>query len=82
MKDSYNLTVFYHDGMGKWRKVVKRGIIFKIHGEDFQDSWERFYDMESKVLGNKHNAELQRTDPGIKVTGEFSARGHIFPPNV
>ena len=26
---------------------------------------------------NKHNAELQRTDPGTKVTGEFSTRGHI-----
>jgi len=31
---------------------------------------------------NKHNAELQRTDPGTKVTGEFSTRGHIFSPNV
>ena len=31
---------------------------------------------------NKHNAELQRTDPGTKVTGELSARGHMFPPNV
>ena len=27
---------------------------------------------------NKHNAELQRTDPGRKVTGEFSTRGHNF----
>ena len=32
--------------------------------------------------GDKHNAELQRTDPGTKVTGEFSTRGHIFSPNV
>ena len=24
----------------------------------------------------------QRTDPGTKITGEFSTRGHIFPPNV
>ena len=31
---------------------------------------------------NKHNTELQRTDPGTKVTGEFSTRGHIFSPNV
>ena len=31
---------------------------------------------------NKHNAQLQRTDPGTKVTGEFSTRGHIFSPNV
>ena len=30
---------------------------------------------------NKHNAELQRTDPGSKVTGEFSTKGRIFPPN-
>ena len=27
---------------------------------------------------NKHNAELQRADPGTKVTGEFSTRGHIL----
>ena len=25
-----------------------------------------------KAFKNKHNAELQRTDPGTKVTGEFS----------
>ena len=31
---------------------------------------------------NKHNAQLQRTDPGTKVTGGFSTRGHIFHPNV
>ena len=36
----------------------------------------------SKEKKNKHNAELQRTDPGTKVTGEFSTRGHIFSPNV
>ena len=30
---------------------------------------------------NNHNAELQRTDPGRKVTGEFSTRGRIFPQN-
>ena len=30
---------------------------------------------------NKHNAELLRTDPSTKVAGEFSTRGHIFPPN-
>ena len=30
---------------------------------------------------NKHNAELQRTDPGTKVIGKFSTRGRIFPPN-
>ena len=34
------------------------------------------------LIMNKHNAELQRTDPGTKVTGEFSTRGHIFSPNV
>ena len=27
---------------------------------------------ERKIISNKHNAELQRTDPGTKVTGEFS----------
>ena len=26
---------------------------------------------------DKHNAQLQRTDPGTKVTGEFSTRGRI-----
>ena len=36
--------------------------------------------MESKL--NKRNAELQRTDPGTKVTGEFNTKGRIFPPNV
>ena len=30
------------------------------------------------IDNNKHNAELQRTDAGTKVTGEFSTRG----PNV
>ena len=37
---------------------------------------------KTKQYKDKHNAELQRTDPGTKVTGEFSTRGHIFPPNV
>ena len=32
-------------------------------------------------MENKHNAELQRTDPDTKVTGEFSTKGRIFPPN-
>ena len=26
-------------------------------------------------------AELQRTDPGTKVVGEFSSRDRTFPPN-
>ena len=26
-------------------------------------------------MKNKHNAELKQTDPGTKVTGEFSTRG-------
>ena len=30
---------------------------------------------------NKHNAEMQRTDPGTKMTGTFSTKAHIFPPN-
>ena len=30
---------------------------------------------------NRHNAEVQRTHPGTKVIGEFSTKGHIFPPN-
>ena len=29
---------------------------------------------------NKHNAELQRIDPGTKVTGQSSNKGRIFPP--
>ena len=29
----------------------------------------------------KHDVELQRTDPGTKVMGEFSTRDRIFPPN-
>ena len=40
------------------------------------------YMIRFKKIKNKHNAELQRTDPGTKVTGEFSTRGHIFPPNI
>ena len=34
-----------------------------------------------KHFYNKYNGELQRIDPGIKVTGEFSTRGSIFPAN-
>ena len=30
-------------------------------------------------MENKHNAELQRTNPDTKVTGEFSANGPYFP---
>ena len=30
------------------------------------------------VNWNKHNAELQRADPGTEVTGQFSTRGRIF----
>ena len=30
---------------------------------------------------NKHNAELQRTNPGTKVTGKFSTKGRIFRSN-
>ena len=29
----------------------------------------------------KHNAELHWTYPGTKVTGDFSTKGRIFPPN-
>ena len=29
----------------------------------------------------KYNAELQRTDTGTKVMGEFKTKGCIFPPN-
>ena len=36
------------------------------------DVW--FYRSKVKDKINKHNAELQRTDPGTKVTGEFSTR--------
>ena len=34
-----------------------------------------------KEIKSKHNAELQRADPGTKVTGLSSTRGHIFPYN-
>ena len=37
------------------------------------------YDLNFKK--NKHNAELQRADPGTKVAGLFSTRGRIFPHN-
>ena len=49
-----------------------------VRGRYSQDRerWER------KKRRDKHNAELQRTDPGTKNTGEFSTRGHNFPPNV
>ena len=40
----------------------------------------RLFKKKKKTKKNKHNTELQRTDPGTKVTGEFSIRGHIFPP--
>ena len=36
---------------------------------------------QNGVYVNKHNAELQRTDPGTKVTGEFSTKDCIFSPN-
>ena len=32
-------------------------------------------------LENKHNAELQRTDPGTRVRGTLSTKARIFPPN-
>ena len=35
--------------------------------------------VELKNENDKHNTELKRTDPGKKVTGEFSTRGRIFP---
>ena len=38
--------------------------------------------LKQSIKKNKHNAELQRADPGTKVTGEFSTRGHIFPPSI
>ena len=36
----------------------------------------------SKNKKNKHNAELQRTDPGTRIMGEFSTKSHIFSLNV
>ena len=36
--------------------------------------------VEENNKRNKHNAELQQTDPGTKVTGEFSTRGYIITP--
>ena len=35
----------------------------------------------AKINTNKYNTELQRTDPGTKVTGEFSTKGRICPSN-
>ena len=34
--------------------------------------------LTEKEEKNKHNAELQRADPGTEVTGQFSTRGRIF----
>ena len=41
-----------------------------------------FFQVEthSRQIENKHNAELQRTDPGANVTGEFITKDRIFPP--
>ena len=33
----------------------------------------------SEYKENKHNTELQRTDPGTKDVAEFSTRNRIFP---
>ena len=35
---------------------------------------EKRLNLEKEIYTYKHNAELQRTDPGTKVTGEFSTR--------
>ena len=42
---------------------------------------ERLLFTNSKIIVDKHNAELQRADPGTKFTGQFSTRGRIFPHN-
>ena len=49
--------------------ISKKKIIVKIYNQ--------FHDNEMKL--DKHNAELQRADPGTKVMGYFSTRGRIFP---
>ena len=39
------------------------------------------YKIKRNKIKHKHNAELQRTDPGTKVMDEFSTKGRIYPPN-
>ena len=52
----------------------------------FLESWmfvhhvqwvDRRIKLEEEKKQNKHNAEMQRTDPGTKVIGEFSIRDRI-----
>ena len=49
--------------------------------EGIVDKWQRNNIYYIKEKENKHSAELQWTDPGTKVTGEFSIKGRTLPPN-
>ena len=63
--------------------------------EDIQGCWNLASDISIKYVikmivvncmlcednNNKHNAGLQRTDPGTKVKGKFSTRDRIIPHN-
>ena len=59
-----------------------------IHSQDIETREITNQYMSDHIQNPQDNAfrntstELQRTYPGTKVTGEFSTRGHIFPPNV
>ena len=59
--------------------VVAKGYLLSMFYSNINDNSE--CDVLKKTK-HKHNAELQRADPGTKVTGEFSTKGHIFPPRV
>ena len=70
---SVSRAVFYHL-MPKWMFIIFRNYnIGKMNPLTVKIKTSKC---------NKHNAELQRTNPGIKVPGEFSNRCHILPPNI
>ena len=54
-------------------------IVFKPVNNDYVRQW--YMSFVHNLKENKHNAELLQTDFGTKVTGEFSTKGYIFPPN-
>ena len=52
-----------------------------VHGDTMNGTLKQmWYDHHLKRI-HKYNDELQRTNLDKKVTGEFSTRGRIFPPN-
>ena len=59
-------------------------VIWYYSVDDLPDDATERYDILKIYFqnsNNKHNAELQRANPGTTVTGYFSTRGHIFPHN-